>query len=48
MSLSRGGEGALAADGDDFSHLIGGDTGVGPDDADGDVDFGDWAIIYST
>ena len=40
--VDRGGEGALAADGDDFGHFFGGDAGVGPDDADdGDVDFGE-------
>jgi hypothetical protein len=40
--VDRGGEGALAADGDDFGHFLGGDAGVGPDDADdGDIDFGE-------
>ncbi len=37
--VDRGGEGALAADGDDLGR---GDAGVRPDDAnDGDVDFGE-------
>ena len=40
--VDRGGKGALAADGDDFGHFLGGDAGVRPDDADHrDVDFGE-------
>ena len=36
------GEGALAADSDDFGHFLGGNAAVGPDDADDrDVDFGE-------
>ena len=39
--VDRGGEGALAADGDDFGHLLRRDAGVGPDDADHrNIDFG--------
>ena len=40
--VDRGGEGALAADGDDLGHLLGRDAAVGPDHADdGDVDLGE-------
>src|ERR1019366_6990919 len=40
--VDRGGERALAADGDHFGHFFGGDAAVGPDDADHrNVDFGE-------